>query len=1015
MKKKSLLNCRWFHILFPVYAVFSLLYLISGQLHLDEGAYLYASRAVYQGAVPYRDFFFLQPPLFPYIYGFIQLIFSGLLYARLTSILFGFLTILILMKFVQRLSDREGSYVFLALITMTPFQLYFFSISRLYSLTAFFLSAGVLLIFEKQQPNYRRAVFGLCALALGLGTRLTILPFFLLACGYVLVKARDAKSKVLPPVIAVLMLAAVYLPFILLTGLDRFWFNIAGMNLSLHANDIHAAFAQKLRATFQLFRFYFPVWILLIPLMLRFAASIRNISFKNLFSAVTGHLAVLWIGVLGMLVVHSSARIYQVSYQTIIMPLLCVLVAIEWRKMYLQADRQSRLLFRSCFAALWIVGIVAYGRTSISIINGKPALMALHEQAAFIARHTQPHDKVFSADSPLAVTESGRDVLRGMAGSDLFPDWSTEKCLEYNVLNFDIMTDHVQNQEGALLIMGDKSFKKSLPHLENIPEETRNAFLGVIDEFYETIGVFPNLLLPDTFSYYKAPRVLRNSPPGKLLVFGIDAMGWDVLLPLIESGELPNMQRLFRTGGKANMKTLSPTVSVMLWTTMATGVFPERHGIDNWLAESLDSSGQQAITSDRRKVHAFWNVSGTKKVCVVNWWATWPVEPVNGIMISNRAHYPDMSYTVFPDTAETLLHNTPRVDKKTLENELHELNPYQTPIVLPEFFSQLLQKDRFYLDIAKQCLVTFSDIDIMAVFVRGVDILEHEYLRDVRHDATGIPEIPPEQRGIVRSYYRYLDRWLGDFLEIMGPETGVIIVSDHGMDPVETLPPLIEGLNLGKLLDTLSQFSEKPLLYRNFADNKRYPLGLKRGIAWTGDTPVLPDDVTQLAHELHQLKLENGQHFFTDVAIGENPDEVITLTINPFPNFQSVITWRGHEIPVMSVTGMIIHPRSGQHWNSPDGVFMISGPGVQQSKEMRDIHIYEIMPSFLAWLGLPVSRDLDGKPQMKFFTPDFDKMHPVSWVDSYGTFERIKPVSVPSSIDQELRRELESLGYIHTN
>ncbi|MGB3977108.1 MAG: alkaline phosphatase family protein [bacterium] len=1011
MKEKSGFDLIWLAILFSIYILMSLAYLLFGQLHLDEGAYLYASKAVYQGAVPYRDFFFLQPPLFPYIYGLIQYFFPGLVFARLTSILFGFLATLFLMKLVSRLSDREGSIVFLALITTCPFQLYFFSISRLYALSAFFISIGAYMIFAKSSPNFRDSLFGLCAFALAVATRLTTLPFFLLVCLYILFKAKGFKSKVIPPLLASAMLVAIFLPFIFLTGFERFRFNIIGMNLSLYAFNISTVFAQKFKATAQLFRFYFPVWIMFIPLVFRYLTSFRKKPLKENLIDLSGHQAVLWIAVLGMLTVHSSARIYQASYQTIIMPLLMALIVIGWRKLFETMDVQSRSLLLSCFIALWIFGVLAYGRSSLSIIGGKPALMALREQADFIRQHTKPGDRVFSADSPLAVTESGREVLPGMAGSDLFADWDTEKCREYNVLNFDIMTDYVQSQAGSLLIMGDMSYTKSLPYLNPISSDRRNAFLQVIDSEYETIGVFPNLLLPGTYSYYKRPRQPSVSAPQKLLLFGIDAVGWDVLLPLIQSGELPNLQRLYQAGGKAHMKTLYPTVSVMLWTTMATGVLPEKHGIDNWLSESTDSSGQQAITSDRRKVHAFWNLTGNKKVCVVNWWATWPVEPVNGIMVSNRAHYQDMAHIVYPEDVKDLVKNYSWKDTKTLENELSALNPYGSRIVLPDFFSQMLLKDRFYLDIAQQCLETWDDIDIMAVFVRGIDILEHEFLRDVRIDAVTIPEVPQEQQGIVRAYFRYLDNWLGEFLSLMGPHTGVIIVSDHGMDPVEQLPPLIEGLNLDKLLEALALDPDNP--FHSFKDNNRYPLGLKRGITWTGQTPVSIEAAQHLADELHSLLLDNGQRLFNEISVNDSRDELLTLTINPAPEFKSVITWRGQKIPVMSVTSMIIHPRSGQHWHSPDGIFLVSGPGIMRIDELQDIHIYEIMPSLLAWMGLPVSSDLEGQPRIDFFTDDFRRNHPVSLVDSYGDFEGVKPVQIPLHIDQELRKELESLGYIH--
>ncbi|HPB11670.1 MAG TPA: hypothetical protein PLT74_10450, partial [Kiritimatiellia bacterium] len=40
-----------------------------GNLNQDEGWYLYAARAVADGRLTYRDFFFTQGPVMPYLYG----------------------------------------------------------------------------------------------------------------------------------------------------------------------------------------------------------------------------------------------------------------------------------------------------------------------------------------------------------------------------------------------------------------------------------------------------------------------------------------------------------------------------------------------------------------------------------------------------------------------------------------------------------------------------------------------------------------------------------------------------------------------------------------------------------------------------------------------------------------------------------------------------------------------------------------------------------------------------------
>jgi hypothetical protein len=67
-------------------------FLFYGKLNMDESWYLYASKLVYQGRLPYRDFAFTQMPLLPYVYGLAQFMFGqGLLVGRATSLFFTFL------------------------------------------------------------------------------------------------------------------------------------------------------------------------------------------------------------------------------------------------------------------------------------------------------------------------------------------------------------------------------------------------------------------------------------------------------------------------------------------------------------------------------------------------------------------------------------------------------------------------------------------------------------------------------------------------------------------------------------------------------------------------------------------------------------------------------------------------------------------------------------------------------------------------------------------------------------
>ena len=93
MLRKMLTGVAAAWILAVVVAVFSsVLAVWWGGVNQDEGWYLYAARLVGEGKVPYRDFFFTQGPILPYIYSALPI--HGLLSGRLATIGFSLFSVL---------------------------------------------------------------------------------------------------------------------------------------------------------------------------------------------------------------------------------------------------------------------------------------------------------------------------------------------------------------------------------------------------------------------------------------------------------------------------------------------------------------------------------------------------------------------------------------------------------------------------------------------------------------------------------------------------------------------------------------------------------------------------------------------------------------------------------------------------------------------------------------------------------------------------------------------------------
>ena len=67
--------------------------------------------------------------------------------------------------------------------------------------------------------------------------------------------------------------------------------------------------------------------------------------------------------------------------------------------------------------------------------------------------------------------------------------------------------------------------------------------------------------------------------PTRVAIFALDGADWDLLHELANDGRIPNLAALTSGGASTSLQTIQPTVSPMIWTTVATGLTPDRHGV----------------------------------------------------------------------------------------------------------------------------------------------------------------------------------------------------------------------------------------------------------------------------------------------------------------------------------------------------------------------------------------------------------------------------------------------------
>ncbi|MDP6243751.1 MAG: alkaline phosphatase family protein, partial [Myxococcota bacterium] len=73
--------------------------------------------------------------------------------------------------------------------------------------------------------------------------------------------------------------------------------------------------------------------------------------------------------------------------------------------------------------------------------------------------------------------------------------------------------------------------------------------------------------------------VRDETPSGRVLVIGIDGASLRVIQPLMQQGRLPHLESIAQKGVSGPLKSHHPLLSPRVWTSVATGKEPDKHGI----------------------------------------------------------------------------------------------------------------------------------------------------------------------------------------------------------------------------------------------------------------------------------------------------------------------------------------------------------------------------------------------------------------------------------------------------
>lgn len=130
---------------------------------------------------------------------------------------------------------------------------------------------------------------------------------------------------------------------------------------------------------------------------------------------------------------------------------------------------------------------------------------------------------------------------------------------------------------------------------------------------------------------------MTSQTPTRTVLVGWSSGDWRVVSPLLDAGLLPHLAGLIDRGVCGNLASLWPDLPPLLWTSMATGKRPQRHGILGF-AEPDDAGGIRPVTRHGRLATPLWSIASRAGLesLVVNFGPTWPADPITGTLVSNR-------------------------------------------------------------------------------------------------------------------------------------------------------------------------------------------------------------------------------------------------------------------------------------------------------------------------------------------------------------------------------------------
>ncbi len=453
--------------------------------------------------------------------------------------------------------------------------------------------------------------------------------------------------------------------------------------------------------------------------------------------------------------------------------------------------------------------------------------------------------------------------------------------------------------------------------------------------------------------------------PKKVLIVGLDCAAPELVFEKFLD-DLPNIKKMLSHGVYGKLKSCIPPITIPAWMVMMTSRDPGTLGLYGFRHKKSYSYETWIANSKSIKHKTIWDILSEKglKSCIVGVPPSYPPKPVNGCLIS---------CFITPDAEKDYTY------PKELKNELEakfgkyifdvEFRAEERDQVLERIYEMTEQHFRVI-----KYLIQKGGWDLFAFVEIGLDRIHHAFWKFF--DKEHLKYVPNNKyENVIREYYRYLDKEIGDLLGLLDNDTIILVVSDHGAKQMKGAFCINQWLMQEGYLkikgnpERGAKIEDTPI---DWAQTKAWGWGgyyARIFINVEGREPqgtVTPEDyektLDELADKLKQIQGPNGEKFYNKIY---KPEEIYEELNGDSPDlivYFDDLYWRsagtiGYETLYLSEndTG----PDDAVH--SEYGIFILYDPTKNSGLELRNINILDVAPTVLNILGIPVPKEMRGK------------------------------------------------------